>query len=237
MHHLLRTGWRRIVQDAERVVSPSRYLLDLMGHNYPAGRYVYIPNGIDLNKMQAFQPNEKKTKKILVMGRLQKFKGVQDVLQALSKIDLKEWTVDILGDGPYKSELEKLASDLGLGEKVTFRGWIDNGSPEQLQFLRKSSIYISASRFENCPMSVIEAAAMGCHVLLSDIPGHTQLIEGNNHFFEIGNLQELTGILGDLVDGREMLEDQSNKVRKYDWGIVIKQYEELCASVVKKYER
>lgn len=162
------------------------------------------------------------------MGRLHKFKGVQDVLQALSKIDLKDWRVEILGDGPYKRELEKLTADLGLCDKVKFRGWIDNGSTEQLQFLRKSAIYISASRFENCPMSVIEATARGCHVLLSDIPGHKQLIEGENHFFTTDNPQELIDILGNLIEGQNILENESDNIKKYDWCFVINQYERLC---------
>lgn len=237
MHRFLRNGWRRIVKDAEYVVSPSKYLLELMEHNYSAGRYEYIPNGINLNKYLEFKPNEKKIKQILIMGRLQKFKGVQDVLQAFSKIDLKDWRVEILGDGPYKRELEKLTADLGLYDKVKFRGWIDNGSTEQLQFLRKSAIYISASRFENCPMSVIEAIAMGCHVLLSDIPGHKQLIEGENHFFTTDNPQELIDILGNLIEGQNILENESNNVKKYDWCFVINQYERLCESSLKKYEK
>ncbi len=62
-----------------------------------------IANGIDNRK---FKPL-KKEKRILIVARLFPNKGVQDILDALKGVDLEGWQVDIVGDGPYRSFLEK----------------------------------------------------------------------------------------------------------------------------------
>lgn len=227
MHRILRSSWRRIVDDAKCVVAPSNYLKELMEKNYPGGKYKYIPNGINWDKFHDLREKDNKQKTILIMGRLQSFKNVQTIIQALSKVDLAEWHVDILGDGPYRSELEKQAGELRLSDKITFHGWIDNGTREQLQIIEQASIYISASRIDNCPMSVIETIAAGCHPLLSDIPAHRQLVTGDEYFFETNNVDQLSLLIADKIEkmenGKAILPD----VSMYDWNNVIPRYMEL----------
>lgn len=152
------------------------------------------------------------------MGRLQRHKNVQTILRAIAQIDLSGWMVDVLGDGHYRKELEKLVSELGLTDHVKFYGWIDNGSKEQLYYLKRASVYITASYFENCPMAVIETIAAGCYPLLSDIPAHRQLVPENEYYFEADEISS---------DGIA--------ISKYDWERVISQYEEvLCLASERK---
>lgn len=227
MHRILRSGWRKIVEESYAVVSPSRYLMDLMRHNYLCDKYVYIPNGIEWDKWYKCDRVEYKKNKILIMGRLQKFKNVQMILQALNQIDLGNWQVEILGDGPYRQELEELSSVLGLSDKVHFRGWIDNGTEEQIMFVKEASLYISASQFENCPMSVIETAAAGCYPLLSDIPAHRQLIADDACFFKLDDLQGLAEKIQMIVTDRKQGIENKADIFRFDWKNIIQQYEEL----------
>jgi glycosyltransferase involved in cell wall biosynthesis len=227
MHRILRPYWRRIVDGSARVVSPSKYLMDLMRNNYDCGKYTCIPNGIEWSKYNGLSSPEYKTKNILIMGRLQKFKNVQTILNALSMVDLKDWTIDILGDGPYREELEKLSDRLGLSGKVTFHGWIDNGTAEQLLYIKKASVYITASQFENCPMSVIETVAAGCCPLLSDIPAHRQLIESDEYYFETNNPIELADKIKKVISNHNVYKTNVINVSRYDWNIIIKQYEKI----------
>lgn len=196
MHFFLRPAWKKIVGNASAVVSPSKPLMRLMQRAKRNGKYVLIPNGLDTDKYQA-EPGVKEHR-ILVMGRMQGFKNIQTVLKAVALIPDKvweDWKMDILGDGPYRSELEKLCTQLGIEKRVQFHGWIDNGSPEQLDYLNKVSIYISASHFENCPMAVLEAVASGCYPLLSDIEGHRQFFRktaSDQYFFPMDNEKVLS---------------------------------------------
>lgn len=237
MHRILRGGWRKIVNESYAVVSPSKYLMELMRHNYLCDKYAYIPNGIEWNKWHKFDRPECKQNKILIMGRLQKFKNVQMILQALQQIDLGSWKVEILGDGPYRRELEKMSSMLGLSGKVHFRGWIDNGTEEQAGFVKEASLYISASQFENCPMAVLEAIASGCYPLLSDIPAHRQLIPEDEYYFGVNDVQELAEKIQSVIDNREEKLRKKINVKQYNWDVIIKQYENILYSASKSNNR
>lgn len=233
MHKFLRPAWKLIVKDAYRVVSPSYFLDGLMKKAYDVpDKYVMIPNGIDLQEYQnLFSSSDEKKKKILLMGRMQKYKNVQTTIKALSRIDLKDWTVDILGDGPYREELEKLTMDLGLSDKVTFHGWIENKSKEQLQFLKEASIYVTASLFENCPMAVIETASAGCYMLVSDIAAHRQILESDEHFFAPEDDVMLANKLEKQMElGARAYTYDFNR---YDWNTVMPQYETLLKDAMK----
>lgn len=227
MHRMLRNSWRKIVNDSAGVVAPSKYLQNLMNSNYAWNKYTYIPNGINYKSYRELAAPEWKEERILVMGRLQAFKGVQLILRALARVDLRGWEVDILGDGPYREELEQLSDKLKLTEKVHFHGWIDYGTEEQLKYLRKASIYVSASQFENCPMSVIEAAAAGCYPLLSDILAHRQLISEDEYYFDVDDVGTLAEKINKCISRGVNSLSMGIDVSKFDWDQVIPQYEEM----------
>lgn len=195
MHRLLRPAWRTIVREAYAVAAPSNYLLNLLNREMRSDKYIRIPNGLELEKYCA--DSLRKEKRILLMGRMQESKNIQTILKAVSMIPVeiwKDWHVDILGDGPYKETLEYLCGKLDIQARVTFYGWIENSTPEQIEFLQRSSIYISASHFENCPMAVLEAIASGCYPLLSDIEGHRQFFpeeDSDEYFFQADDENEL----------------------------------------------
>lgn len=231
MHRILRSGWRKIVDESYAVVSPSEYLMDLMNHNYLCDKYVYIPNGIEWDKWNKCGKTEYKQNKILIMGRLQRFKNVQMILQALKWIDLGNWQVEILGDGPYRQELEEMSFVLGLSDKVHFHGWIDNGTEEQIRFVKEASLYISASQFENCPMSVIETTAAGCYPLLSDIPAHRQLIADDEYFFKLDDLEGLAEKIQRVITDRKQGIENIADISRFDWKNIIQQYEALLYRV------
>ena len=194
MHRILRPAWRRIVREAYAATAPSKHLLRLMDHAYHTERYIMIPNGIDIKKYDS--TGRQKVKRILVMGRLQEFKNVQIILKAIAGIPEKLWDgwhVDILGDGPYRKELEQMVCKFGIGTRVSFKGWIDNGTPEQIKYLQTAAVYVTASHFENCPMSVLEAVAAGCYPLISDIEGHRQFFKNGSdvYFFQMDDVEGL----------------------------------------------
>ena len=234
MHRVLRGSWRRIVDDAKWIVSPSLYLKKLMEKNYPCDKYKYIPNGIEWDRFHSLYEKHNKKKRILVMGRLQRFKNVQTIIRALSRVELGEWQVDILGDGPYRDELAKLAEELQLTDKITFHGWIDNGTDEQMLLIEQASLYISASRIENCPMSVIETIAAGCYPLLSDIPAHRQLVDRDEFFFEANDADKLSELIKSAIGIIENSEGNIPDVSVYDWSNIIRKYEEVMGNEVGK---
>ena len=238
MHRLLRPAWRRIVKETYAVAAPSECLLKLMNRKVADDRYVLIPNGLDISKYQT--DRSQKEKRILLMGRMQVSKNYQTALKAIAMIPNEVWdgwTVDVLGDGPYRGELEKLSIDLGIESRVKFYGWVNNGSLKQLDVLKRASIYISASHFENCPMSVLEAIAAGCYPLLSDIEGHRQFLENSqnkdNYLFPSDDAsvlaRKLMSIMGDVMLGG-YCKEKTIDIHMYELRNIVERYISILES-------
>lgn len=237
LHRILRPAWKEIVREAYAVAAPSKYLLNLMNREMQSDKYVLIPNGLDIEKYHT--DHSMKEKRILLMGRMQESKNFQTVLKAISMIPdetWRGWHVDILGDGPYRETLEKLCARIDIQERVTFHGWIENGSSEQLECLKRSAIYISASHFENCPMAVLEAIAAGCCPLLSDIEGHRQFFQGeaDKFFFGADDVKGLAGKLELLLSAEaESYSVEGLNITSYDNQQIIKRYLNLLEQAAK----
>lgn len=235
MHKILKPSWKSIVRNSNGVVAPSLYLLGLMKKEMQNGDYTLIPNGLDVKKYKTLYSEDfQKEHRILLMGRMQKSKNFQTILRAISKIDLQDWKLDILGDGPYREELERLSKELGISDRVNFRGWIDNSSQEQFMYLKKASIYITASHFENCPMAVLETIAAGCYPLLSDIPGHRQFIKDNKYFFEMDSEDELAEKVENLIKTNWNDNREFTNIWDYDWKNIMCKYESLLEMVARR---
>ena len=226
MHRFLRKSWRSIVDETFKVVSPSEFLYSLMMKAYSVPtKYTIIPNGIDLIRYSALAGIHSKKKKILLMGRMQEYKNFQTAIKAIALCDLGDWSVEVLGNGPYCEELQKLVCNLNLEDKITFHGWIENSSEEQLRFLREASIYVTASRFENCPMAVLETIAAGCYPLLSDIPAHRQLVPEDEFYFRPDDTEVLARKLQHRLDGGEC--SFVYDLNRYSWETVMKRYQNI----------
>ena len=233
LHWLAQPLWRRIVKESSAVAVPSAYLMGLAERELDGGNYLLIPNGIDL---QAFCTGRKqKEKRLLLMGRMQKSKNFQTVFRAIAMLPedaWRDWEIDVLGDGPCRSDLEKLCDSLGIRSRVRFRGWITRGSRKQLAYLKRSSVFVSASCFENCPMVVLEAAAAGCRLLLSDIEGHRQIAEGDagTGFFAPDDAAALAEALREVLGKEpEELFSEHAFLPRYDIRRVTREYADLMA--------
>lgn len=229
LHKILIGPWRVIVRNAREVISPSLYLQELLEKSGPGlKQYPIIPNGIELETYLPLKKREKK-KHVIVMCRLQEAKNVQTVIRGfarfVSETEYGDWRLDVLGDGPYREILEKLVGELGIEDKVQFHGWIPNRSERQLELLGQAKIYVSASTFENCPMSVLEALAAGVYPLVSDIPAHRQILSVEDQLFGTNDVVKLSEKLMEAAQ----LTDWSLPIdiSTYDWNAVMQKYEEV----------
>lgn len=125
----------------------------------PAGdKIVAIPNIYDAPSRTESSPKEKR---VLVLSRMDEIqKRISLALKIWKKIeerdDLKDWKLDIVGNGHEFTGIKKLARKLGL-ERVEFHGW-----KEGIPFLKRSAILMSTSDYEGLPLSMIEAGVYEC---------------------------------------------------------------------------
>lgn len=99
---------------------------------------------------------------LVSVGRLVPQKGFDDVLHAFAL--QQEGSLVILGEGPLRPSLERLAQQLGVADRVVMPGFLH--APEQV--LQAADLYVSASHWEGYPLALIEAYASGLPVVARD---------------------------------------------------------------------
>jgi len=171
LHALLAPAWRKLVRGAAEIVCPSRSLEALFVHQAPDARVSVIPNGIDPHKLVAGGP--KRARRILVVTRMLRRKGVQFVLEALHG-EPGDYELNVVGDGPELPALRELAA--GLDVNVRFTGWLDNASPELRELYETSSVFVFPSEAENFPVVLLEAMAAGLAIITTDATGCAEVV-------------------------------------------------------------
>lgn len=215
--------WKKYIKEAKVVTTPSQFLQDEIKKITQDGNFVVIPNGIDKDKFKPF----KKENKVLIVARLFVNKGIQDILDALKGIDLGEWKVDIVGDGPYKEFLVNKTKENKLDDKVTFHGWIDNKSDKMKELYGKASVFISASFFESFGLTALEAMQAGCYCLLSDIPGYKQLDLPEECYFKVSDTNSIKDAITNYIPKSDTIKSKLTFNKKYEWDNIIKEFENI----------
>ena len=145
---------------------------DLRARGLEGPEIAIVPNGVDLDRFStdpgvtlADRPT------LLYLGRLKRYKRVDLILRAVAK--LKEEVTGlrflIAGRGNYEGRLRALSARLGLGETVSFLGYVSE--EEKVRLFRSSWIHVLTSPKEGWGISALEAAACGTPTVASDSPG------------------------------------------------------------------
>ncbi len=141
-----------------------------------SAKIIFMPNFLSKNY---WQKRFLKKKQFVVLGRVSKDKKVENVLFAASILGLLKYFC-IIGDGDELVILKKRYPE------ATFLGRVTNA--EAGKILRHSRFFISASIIEGMPFSLLEAMSYGVVPLVSDVPGHRDvIINGYTGFLFSGN--------------------------------------------------
>jgi colanic acid/amylovoran biosynthesis glycosyltransferase len=154
----------------------------------PSGRILRSYCGIDPQKFQ-FRSDPEPNGKLLFIGRLVEQKGVDDIIHALAgMLPEKRASLDIVGDGPQRADLERLAREKGLlGSCVSFLGskprtwFIENGA----HFTALVAPFKTGPKGErdSGPTVVKEAMAMGLPVIASRYMGVKEMLAPGTGLF------------------------------------------------------
>lgn len=224
LYPFLISKWKNILDNAQKLTSPSNFLKSEILKVYPQfnkEKIEVIPNGFDTNK---FKPQEKK-KYIFSSGRLLVYKGFQYLIQAVSNEDIG-YEVHIAGDGPMMSELKKLAEKSKT--KIIFHGWLDNNEKEYKDLLEQSAIFVLMSKMESFGMSIVEAMCAGCAIVTTNISGCAEIVDNAGFLINTNNIEDLKLKFNVFIRESEKIKrfqtQALNKVKKYDWDIVLQKY-------------
>ncbi|SAK69977.1 glycosyltransferase [Caballeronia ptereochthonis] len=177
-------------------------------------RLFVLPNAIDIERIRdngaAKEAPPCDAPYIISVARLDEIqKDHRTLLRAYADLvrgaEIEEHLV-IVGDGAFRGELEALAKDFGIAERVHFTGYRNN--PHAL--VAGARLQVLSSRYEGMPMVLLEALALGKPVVASDCPTGPREILGDGRFgilFPVGSVEQLADAL------RRVLTDESLRTR------------------------
>lgn len=134
-------------------------------------RLVVIPNGIADSSERA-RP-QAPVRRIIMVARLAPPKRPDLAIRAFARAGIPDCELVIIGDGPQRPTLHRLADELAPG-RIRFTGSIDDVPA----LLATAQIFVLASDHEGFPLSVLEAMRAGLPVVASDLPGIREQLDG-----------------------------------------------------------
>lgn len=110
-------------------------------------------------------------------GRLLGWKGAALAIDAVSRPELADWTLEIYGDGYDRRRLERRAAARGVAGRVRFHGHVDR---DQLwEAMRTATVFLFPSMHDQAGWVVAEASSIGCPVVCLPLGGPPVLAEPN----------------------------------------------------------
>ncbi|RPH78738.1 MAG: glycosyltransferase, partial [Planctomycetaceae bacterium] len=183
--HFIRSipGWRLLLQmvnrhcDAINIIAPA-ILADLVELGIDRPKISHIPNGIKIcDPIQ--KSHVASTRRLVWVGRLTAQKGIDILFNALANVVTagREFSLEIIGNGPDMALLLEQRRQLCLEKKVRFAGALAKDSIRTK--LADADVFILPSRYEGMSNAVLEAMEAGLPILLTRCGGIDTYIDDN----------------------------------------------------------
>ena len=239
--------WKMIFTYADRIQTISHYLADFardMGAKCPVE---VVPNGVDVSLFTKEYPKgelEEIKKNLNIPGgspimittsRLVVKNAVSDVIKSLEYIS--EAYFLILGTGYQETELKKLASDIGVSDRVKFLGFVPH--TEMPKYLKISDIFIRPSLSEGFGNSFIEAMAAKTPVIATPVGGIVDFLRDKETglFCEVNSPEDIARKVGVYLHDKNLRDEIVDNafrqaLEQYDWNLVARDMKEKVFSAI-----
>lgn len=183
------------MQKCQHIVIPSRSMEETLIQTYGLrDRYTVIPTGIDLEPYRHTDGRSLRSKmgwqdeKVLIsIGRLGQEKNWDTLLKAVKRVHQKHPEVRfvLIGDGMERESLQRLATELGISERITFTG--EMPFSDVIQYLKAADLFGFASVTETQGLVTMEALAAGLPVVAVDASGTRDCVEDGEQGYLVPN--------------------------------------------------
>ncbi len=169
---------------------------------------------------------------ILSVGRLAAQKDYATLIRAFARVSAsRRCRLIILGEGGRRKALERLVGALGLADRVSLPGWVDN----PFAFMSRAALFVLSSRHEGLPGVLVQALACGCPCVSTDCPaGPTEILQGGRlgPLVPVGDpvrlAEAMTAVLDQPAD-RQTLREGADR---FSAEKAVSAYERLILSVI-----
>lgn len=180
---------------AMRIVSPDQWY-----------KFRIIRCGVDSHRLGQMTTLQTRSgpPKLICVGRLSPEKGHLGLLEVIFQLRQRGniCSLSLIGDGPFRPEIERRVQDLDLCDIVSLEGFLDEA--DTLQAIASSDILILPSFMEGLPVVLIEALALGKPVLASRVAGIPELVEHGQSglLFTPSDSEDLKDVLTRILANR-----------------------------------
>ena len=198
-----------------------------------------IPNGIDLQKYRVTRkPDVHATKTILYIGRLEKRKGIQYLLDAFQQLDDTNVRLVIAGTGADREKLEEHVHEQQI-KHVEFLGFVSEQT--KLELLSQADLFCSPAIYgESFGIVLLEAMATGTVTVAANNPGYVSVMKDRGVMSLVNprDAEEFTRRLHLLLydqDIRKLWQNWAKEyVQQFDYVKVVDQHERLYKELIKQ---
>jgi len=228
--------WRQ----ADSVVALSHGLRQVAVRTEPRISYHIIHNGVDTHLFRpAEQLEHNEIPQLVSVSRLVRRKGIHHLLTALSRLQKAGYafSLRIVGDGNYRTELEQIRDRLGLFGCVQFMGYAPyENLPAMYQ---QADLFVLPSLTESFGQVFAEAMACGLPVVGTTVGGIPEVVgqEQRQWLVTPGDVDALTDLLTTVLQSperwRQMGMRNATYIRqRFSWARVASDYAALYAEVI-----
>ncbi|MDH3697583.1 MAG: glycosyltransferase family 4 protein [Flavobacteriaceae bacterium] len=202
----------------------------------------YIPNGINPVVKNELPPIDISEPYIFFgSGRIIRTKGLHDLLQALHRLNFKGKLL-VAGDmdqiPAYKAEILEMIGNLNveLVDLIKYKKLL-------FSYIANSQLFIFPSHIEGMSMMLLEAVAVDCPVICSDIIANKDILnETEALFFETGNYVDLAEKIKWAISNEDSMKERAENAKRkflleYNWKSIALQYEEIFEGMVQNKNR
>lgn len=212
-----------ILQKAKKIICVSniekQFILDRFG-GYLNDKIIIIPNGINYDQIHNAKPYDFNGELILYAGRIEKYKNIHFVIEAMKYLPSKNHFY-IIGDGLYRRNFEKMIARLNLSDRVKILGSVSDA--EMHKWIKTCSVFVNLSEIEAFGITVLEALAAGKPVIVNNklaLGEHAKKFKGAVFPVDAEKIK--------LEDLAELIREVSNKqvnvdLSEYNWNNIAKQ--------------
>lgn len=231
--------------DFDAVVVNSHFAAGIVQRIYdlPPGRLVEIPNGVEERFFSdpLEVPRWPGSPNILYLGRLSWSKGPDLLIRAMGLVvkRVPGALLHVVGDGPEKGDLMRLARDHVPPGKVIFHGYVPLA--DLPSYYAAADIYVAPLRMETFGIAILEAMASGLPVIATRVGSVPELIDDGHEGTLVppGDVEALADTLVDLSMDRERAEilGVAGRLRasSYTWERVAERYIGLYCRIVEAF--
>jgi len=226
-----------LFNDSFMNVTPSSYLKEEFEKR--GYKTMLIPNNIELEKYQ-FKLREKIEPKLLYVRSFAKIYNTKMAIRAFEIVKKKYPNATLTMVGPDRDgsleETKEFAKELGLADCVTFTGGLSK--EEWINLSKDFDIFINPTNFDNLPVSIVEAMALGFVIVSTNVGGLPYLIENekdgllvdkNDH---IAMANKILRALKEPALCKKLSSNAREKAKTYAWSEVKKLWDAVITKAL-----